>query len=71
MAKDTKIEELNKTDQFIISVALQEYASGISNNTIIDTENTIEETVSKIARIFDHERYRNRQITLTSKEIEE
>jgi hypothetical protein len=71
MAKNTKIEELNKTDQFIISVALQEYASGISNNTIIDTENIIEETVSKIARIFDHEHYRNMQITLTSKEIEE
>lgn len=71
MVKNTIIEKLDKTDQFIIAVALHEYLDRVSNKSISNSETIAEDTISKIERIFDHERYRETEITLSVKVIED
>ena len=69
MTKNTVIEKLDKTDQFIIGVALQEYLDRVSNENILNNECIAENTLKKIERIFDY--CRESEITLSVKEIED
>tara|TARA_X000001388_G_scaffold69385_1_gene57865 strand:- start:29 stop:238 length:210 start_codon:yes stop_codon:yes gene_type:complete len=69
MIKNTIIEKLDKTDQFIIGVALQDYLDKVSNENILNNECTVENTLKKVERIFDY--CRESEITLSVKEIQE
>ncbi len=71
MAKNTVTEKLDKTDQFIIGVALQEYLDRVSNENILNNEYIAENTLNKVQRIFDELRYRETEITLSVKDIED